>query len=58
MTAIENKVNKLEEAYKVWDSFSPLERYNKVMKHFTPAERRGINGLRKMIKYISDNEIK
>ena len=47
----------LEKGYKVWYSLSPMERYNKVMKNFTPAERRGIKGMRMMAQYIIDNNI-
>jgi hypothetical protein len=57
MTNTENKVAKLEQGYKVWDSLSPMERYNKVMVNFTPDERKGVNGLRRMAKYIIDNGI-
>lgn len=57
MTRLEIKVSKLESGYKVWDSLSPMQRYELVMVNFTSAERRGINGLRKMIKYIIDNNI-
>ena len=57
MSRTENKVSKLEQGYKVWDSLTPMERYDKVMKHFTPAERRGVNGFRKMAQYIIDNNI-
>ncbi len=57
LTPTEKKVAKLEDGYKVWDSLSPMERYNKVMKNFTPSERKGVNGLRRMAKYIIDNNI-
>jgi len=57
LTPTEKKVSKLENGYKVWDSLSPMERYNKVMKNFTPSERKGVNGLRKMAQYIIDNNI-
>lgn len=57
MTTTEVKVSKLEAGYKVWDSLSPLERYNKVMVHFTPSERKGVNGLRRMVKFIIANDI-
>jgi hypothetical protein len=57
LTATEKKVLFLEEGFKVWDSLSPLERYNKVMINFTPSERKGINGFRKMAKFIIDNNI-
>jgi len=57
MTNTENKVAKLEQGYKVWDSLSPMERYDKVMVNFTPDERKGVNGLRRMAKYIIDNGI-
>jgi len=57
LTPTEKKVLKLENGYKVWDSLSPMERYNKVMKNFTPAERKGVNGLRRMVQYIVDNNI-
>ena len=57
MTAIETKVAKLEKGFQIWDSLTPMERYTKVMVNFTPAERKGVNGLRKMAKYIIDNGI-
>jgi len=57
LTPTELKVAKLENGYKVWDSLSPMERYNKVMINFTPSERKGINGLRKMAQFIIDNNI-
>lgn len=57
MTTTENKVSKLEIGYQIWDSLTPMERYNKVMVNFTPAERKGVNGLRRMAKYIIDNGI-
>lgn len=57
LTPTEQKVLKLEKGYKVWDSLSPMDRYNKVMKHFTPSERKGVNGLRLMAQYIIDNNI-
>jgi len=57
MTPTENKVAKLEKGFKIWNLMTPMERYNKVMVNFTPAERKGVNGLRKMVKYIIDNEI-
>lgn len=57
MTRTELNVAKLEKGYKVWDLLTPMERYNKVMKHFTPAQRRGVKGMRKMIQYIIDNNI-
>jgi len=57
MTTIENKVAKLEKGFQIWDSLTPMERYNKVMVNFTPAQRKGVNGLRRMVKYIIDNEI-
>jgi hypothetical protein len=57
LTPTEKKVLKLEQGYKVWDSLSPMERYNKVMKNFTSEERRGVNGMRKMVQYIIDNKI-
>ena len=57
LTPTELKVAKLENGYKVWDSLSPMERYNKVMKNFTPAERRGVKGMRMMAQYIIDNNI-
>lgn len=41
MTTTEKKVNKLESGYKVWDSMNPIQRYNKVMAHFSAEERRG-----------------
>jgi hypothetical protein len=34
-----------------------MERYNKVMVNFSPTERKGVNGLRKMVKYIIENGI-
>jgi len=57
LTKTEKKVLNLEQGYKVWDALTPMERYNKVMKHFTPAERKGVNGLKKMAQYIIDNNI-
>ena len=57
MTTLEIKVSKLAKGYKVWDALSPMQRYELVMVNFTPAERRGVNGLRKMAKYIIDNNI-
>jgi hypothetical protein len=57
MTRLEIKVSKLESGYKVWYSLSPMQRYELVMVKFTAAERRGVNGLRKMVKYIIDNNI-
>lgn len=57
MTTLEIKVSKLESGYKVWYALSPMQRYELVMVNFTPAERRGVNGLRKMVKYIIDNNI-
>lgn len=57
LTATEKKVLKLKEGYKIWDSLTPMERYNKVMKHFTTKERKGVRGMRKMIQYIIDNNI-
>ena len=57
MTQTEERVSKLEKGYQVWDSLNPMERYNKVMVNFTPAERRGIEGQRRMVQYIIDNEI-
>ena len=57
MTRTELKSEKLKSGYKVWDSLTPIERYNKVMKHFTLEERKGVNGLRRMSQYIIDNNI-
>lgn len=57
LTKTEQKVAKLEAGYKVWDSLTPMERYNKVMIHFSPADRKGVNGLRRMAKFIIDNNI-
>ena len=57
LTPTELKVAKLENGYKVWDSLSSMERYNKVMKNFTPSERRGVKGMRMMAQYIIDNNI-
>lgn len=57
MSRTEKKVAKLEEGYKVWDSLTPIERWDKVMKNFTPSERKGVNGLRRMAQYIIDNNI-
>jgi len=57
LTKTELKVSKLENGYKVWDLLSPMERYNKVMKNFTPEERRGLQGMRIMAQYIIDNNI-
>ena len=57
LTPTELKVAKLENGYKVWDSLSPIERYNKVMKNFTTSERRGVKGMRMMAQFIIDNNI-
>ena len=57
LTPTELKVAKLEKGYKVWDSLSPMERYNKVMKHFTADQRKGVKGMRMMAQYIIDNNI-
>jgi hypothetical protein len=57
MTNLELKVSKLQSGYKVWYSLSPMQRYELVMVNFTPSERKGVNGLRKMVKYIIDNNI-
>lgn len=57
MTTTEIKTAKLQEGYKIWDSLTPMERYNKVMVNFTNAERKGVNGLRKMAQFIIDNNI-
>ena len=57
MTNLEIKVEKLKDAYQIWDSLTPLEKYNKVMIHFTPKERKGVNGLRRMAQFIIDNNI-
>lgn len=57
MTTTEIKTAKLQEGYKIWDSLTPIERYNKVMVNFTNAERKGVNGLRKMAQFIIDNNI-
>ena len=57
MTRTEERVAKLKKGYQVWDSLSPMERYTKVMVNFTPDERKGIEGLRRMAKYIIDNKI-
>ena len=39
MTATEKKVAKLEKGFQVWDSLTPMERYNKVMVNFSHTER-------------------
>lgn len=57
MTTTEIKSAKLKEGYKIWDSLTPMERYNKVIKHFTNEERKGVNGLRRMAQFIIDNNI-
>ena len=57
MTTTEIKSAKLQEGYKVWDSLSPIERYNKVMINFSNKDRKGVNGLRKMAQFIIDNNI-
>jgi hypothetical protein len=57
MTTTEIKSAKLQEGYKVWDSLSPIERYNKVMINFSNEDRKGVNGLRKMAQFIIDNNI-
>tara|TARA_R110000782_G_scaffold15408_1_gene45154 strand:- start:352 stop:546 length:195 start_codon:yes stop_codon:yes gene_type:complete len=57
LTPTEKKVAKLENGYKVWDSLSPINKYNKVMINFTASERRGVNGMRRMVQYIIDNNI-
>jgi hypothetical protein len=57
MTTLEIKVSKLQKGYKVWDALTPMQRYELVMVNFTPSERKGINGLRKMAQYIIDNNI-
>lgn len=57
MKTTETKTAKLQEGYKIWDSLTPIERYNKVMVNFTNAERKGVSGLRKMAQFIIDNNI-
>lgn len=57
MTTTEIKSAKLKEGYKIWDSLTAMERYNKVIKHFTNEERKGVNGLRRMAQFIIDNNI-
>jgi hypothetical protein len=57
MTTTEIKTAKLQQGYKIWDSLTPIERYNKVIVNFTNAERKGVNGLRKMAQFIIDNNI-
>ena len=54
----EEKALKLKEGYKVWLSLTPIERYEKVMVNFTPKERKGVNGERRLMQYIIDNDIK
>ena len=57
MSTTEIKTAKLQQGYKIWDSLTPIERYNKVIVNFTNAERKGVNGLRKMAQFIIDNNI-
>ena len=57
MTTTEIKTAKLQQGYKIWDSLTPIERYNKVIVNFTNAERKGVNGLRKIAQFIIDNNI-
>jgi hypothetical protein len=57
MTTTEIKSEKLKVGYKIWNTLTPMERYNKVMKFFTNEERKGVNGLRKMAQFIIDNNI-
>jgi hypothetical protein len=57
MTTTEIKSAKLKEGYKVWNSLTAIERYNKVMVNFTPEQRKGVNGLRLMAQFIIDNNI-
>jgi hypothetical protein len=57
LSKIEEQVLNLKEGYAIWDSLSPMERYNKVMVNFTPAKRKGVNGMRRMVKYIICNGI-
>lgn len=57
MTPTEKRVKKLAQGYEIWDSLSPMERYNKVMVNFTAEQRKGVKGLRKMAQYIIDNNI-
>ena len=56
MTA-QQKSQKVNEGYKVWYSLTPMQRYEKVMVNFTPSERKGISGMRRMAQYIIDNNI-
>ena len=57
MTTAQQKAAKVLEGYKVWNVLSPMERYEKVMIHFTNEERRGVSGMRKMAQFIIDNNI-
>ncbi len=57
MTTTEIKSAKLKEGYKVWNSLTAIERYNKVMVNFTHEQRKGVNGLRLMAQFIIDNNI-
>jgi hypothetical protein len=57
MTTAQQKAAKVLAGYKVWNVLSPMERYEKVMIHFTAEERRGVSGMRKMAQYIIDNNI-
>jgi hypothetical protein len=57
MTTLEIKVSKLQNGYKVWEALTPMQRYGLVMVNFTPADRKGVNGMRKMAQYIIDNNI-
>jgi hypothetical protein len=57
MTTAQEKAAKVLSGYKVWNVLSPMERYEKVMIHFTAEERRGVSGMRKMAQFIIDNNI-
>ena len=57
MTTTEIKSEKLKVGYEIWNTLTPMERYNKVIKFFTNEERKGINGLRRMAQFIIDNNI-
>ena len=57
MTTAQQKAAKVLEGYNVWYSLTPMQRYEKVMIHFTADERRGVAGMRKMAQFIIDNNI-
>ena len=57
MTTAQQKAAKVLAGYNVWYTLSPMERYEKVMIHFTAEERKGVAGMRRMAQYIIDNNI-